>query len=158
VNPTPVNMRNCLILLSMHVKILQKKCGPQITLGLFMIRPIKVKQFNSLPFCRYVPGGVYGVKRQRTRLWCAMSRFNSRLLQGILGLLFCFAVVVFFSFVVQNIIFVINYFNSFCNVNSFSILNILPICDRLWGYEDTFLASLSDLKPLSATVNYFLTN
>ena len=44
----------CQILLSMHVKILQKKmnllkmCGPQIRLCLLTFRPIASKQFNSL--------------------------------------------------------------------------------------------------------------
>ena len=50
-NPTPVNMRNCQnfnIYLSMNVKVLQKKCGPQIMLCLCMFRPITLKQFKSL--------------------------------------------------------------------------------------------------------------
>jgi len=47
VNPTPVNMRNCQISLSMHVKILQKKCGPQIWLCLIIFQPIALKQLNS---------------------------------------------------------------------------------------------------------------
>jgi len=53
VNPTLVKMRNCIILLFMHVKILQKKtllkkCGPKMWLCLFMFRLNTQKQLNRL--------------------------------------------------------------------------------------------------------------
>ena len=51
--PTPVNMRNCQIWLSMHIKYyrkmnLLKVRGPQILLCLYAFRPIASKQLNSL--------------------------------------------------------------------------------------------------------------
>ena len=51
--------------------------------------------------------------------------FNSRLWQGFLCFSFGFVVVVVFSLFVKKHIFVTKFCNPFCNVNLFSILNIL---------------------------------
>jgi len=52
--------------------------------------------------------------------------FDSWLLQGFLCFRFCFDVVDF-TFFVQKHYFVMKFCNSFCNVDSFSMLNILQI-------------------------------
>jgi len=51
--------------------------------------------------------------------------FNPRLRQGFLCLNFCFVIVVFLPFLFKNTLFITKVCNFFCNVNLFSILNIL---------------------------------
>jgi len=94
-----------------------KKCGPQIWLCLFMFRPITFEQLkNRWPRCKASDCAARG------------SGFNSRLWLRFLCLPFCFVVVVIWSFVQKHIIYM-KCCNSFCNVNSFHLLNILH---NLW--------------------------
>jgi len=103
VKPTPVYMRHCQMLLSIHVKILQRKwlcwkCVARILgfLFFFTFRPIASKQLNSLTtidtFSRLGDRG-------NASKWGARGPvFDSWLWQGFLYLILCFVVVVFLHF------------------------------------------------------------
>ena len=126
VNPTPVNMRNCQqVLLSMQVKILQKrrlcwkKVGPQIWLCLFIFPPNTLKQLNSLTAI-HAPRCLGGL--EVTHQTCGVRDTGFDFRQDFLFLpLFAFVLVVL-CFFVKNTLFVVKKCNSFCNVNSVSIL------------------------------------
>jgi len=120
-------MTNCQIKFFRHVKILQKKmnvlkiCGPQIRLCSFTFRHMASKQLNSLTtiitlswlvgavlthplWVQEVPGSIPG--------------------KGFYVWIFVFLLLSFYLFAPKHII-CQTFCNSFCNVNLFSILNLL---------------------------------
>jgi len=128
VKHTPINMRNCQKVLSMHVKNTEKNDFVE-----------NVWPANSALFIYVSTHCVETVLNnnryfQLTR-WCRGNEssvvargpgFNSTLRQGFLCLIVCFVAVVFISdFLSENTLFVQQFRNFFCNVNLFSILNIL---------------------------------
>jgi len=105
----------------------------------FMFRPIKLPQLNSLTSIdtfSCLDGRAVTLQTERG------DRSKSLLWQWFKCWGFCFVVVVFFTFCPKHIInFVIKCCNSFSNVYSFGLLNIMPLCELLQGYQDTDLAS-----------------
>ena len=113
----------------MHVQIVQKNVFDEnvwrANLALCIYVSIHcVETVKWLDYNRY---------SQLTR-WCSGSTsvlgargpgFSSRLPQGFFCCFFCLIVVLFSLFLSKNTLFVTNVCNSFCNVNLFSILNIL---------------------------------
>ena len=94
---------------------LLKMFGRQIWLCLFTFRPIASKQLNGLTtigILSWLGGAVV-----THPLWVQE-------VPGSICLIFCIVVVVF-TFLSQNTVFIAKYCNSFYNVNLFSILNVL---------------------------------
>ena len=132
--------------LCIHVWISQKKmnllkmCVPQIRDCLFTFRPIASKQFNSLT--TIVSLSWLGSTEVTHPLWCEKSRVQFLALVRVCFIfLFYYCVLIFFGpkthFLLQNNAI------SFAKFIYLVYLTYCKICDRLWGYKDTDLASLN---------------
>jgi len=92
----------------------------------FTCRPIASKQLNSMTTMLLSIDSV--VQRLRIRFGCERSRVQFLAPAWVFMFdLFCFVVVVFFTFLSNHTVFVTKFCNFFCNVNIFSIvlLNML---------------------------------
>jgi len=94
-----------------------KNVWPASRLCLFTFRPIASKQLNSL--LTIVALSWLGGAEVTLQLWVQEVR------QGFLCLIFCVLLLLCVTFLSQNTLFVTTFCNFFCNINLYSILNIL---------------------------------
>ena len=125
VNPTLVSMRNCLTWLCVHVKLLKRKW---LCLCFDSERCNSIKNSLILIRCLWGLEVTHQTAVRDVPVWFPAMAST-----------FIFVFVVVFLIFCQKIVHVMIFCNSFSNA---SILNILYICDELYGYQDTDLASL----------------
>ena len=98
-----------------------KMCGPQIRLCFFKFRPIASKSLNSLTTIDIL--SLLGGAEVTFPLW--VREVSGSIPGSGKGFDFRFGGFCVFTFLSKNTWFVTKYCNSLCNVNLFSILNIL---------------------------------
>ena len=118
---------------------LLKMSGPQIRLCLFTFWPIASKHLNSFTTIATLSWLTAQGSGNSSAFGARGFGFNSRFRQGFLCLYFCYVVVEFLLFAPKHII-----CQTFCNVNLFSIPNLLQdlwLITRVLRYRPSILNS-----------------
>jgi len=118
-----------------------KMCGQQIQLRLFMFWPIALKQFNSLTTINAFTWLGGPEVTHPTGVWEVPGSIpESGKDFGVWCLIFMFC---YWCFFFHNTLYVPTFCKFFCNVISLRKLTNCKHFNRVYGYQDTGLASLS---------------